>query len=80
MKPEQAIDIVKEYKDFTSRNNHTAAAKVLVDHFGTDEERKRIAEITALSEKRAVLPADVLNERASLGRKYFHKIRAMLYN
>lgn len=66
--------IKKEYDELTDENDHGGATKLLVDAFGTDEEKEKIKNINEAHDKRGHITESDLKERVDLAKKYYNRI------
>lgn len=69
------FDLKKRYNQLTENNDHTAAAKLLIDRFGNDEEKELINEIADRHEQRGNISKDDQRERDRIARKYFKRLK-----
>lgn len=66
--------LFKKYKRYESSNSHNNAAKLLVDNFGTDEEKEIIMQIIAREKKQMYMTHQDIQLRYSISQKYYHLI------
>lgn len=65
----------KTYNYLTALNEHTSAAKMLVENFGTDEERAEIYAIAARQQNQGYLTQEDSRKRFEISNKYYALIR-----
>lgn len=63
-----------EFQCLTEVNEHTAAAKLLVDTFGTDDEKQIIKEIAERHEKLGYLTMEDSRQRFEISNKYYKNL------
>jgi hypothetical protein len=63
--------LFKKYKRYESINNHNLAAKLLVDNFGTDDEKKTMKEIITRYNKIGYITYEDYELRYSISQKYY---------
>lgn len=75
--PSWMVAIGKEvYNILTEANDHTAAAKLLVDFFGTDTEREEMEEIYARTWRAPFISDADYNRRFEISNKYYANLIA----
>lgn len=68
-------EIKERYDSLTDNNDHTGAALLLVNHFGTASEKRKLKEIEEKQNKRGHITEKEQNERDTIARKYFKRLR-----
>jgi flagellar motor switch protein FliG len=71
------LEVLKEYNDLEDNNDHTAAASLLVDVFGTDEEKDIMKGILIRHERNGHIIQEDYQKRYEVSQKYFVILRGM---
>jgi hypothetical protein len=66
-----------KYDELEDNNDHNEAAKLLVDQFGTEEERAIIEGITVRHNRRGYITDEDRTLRYKTSQKYFHLLKAI---
>lgn len=66
--------ILKKYNQLEANNSHTAAAKLLVDNFGTEEEKTTMNGIVERHKKNQFISSEDYRLRYEISQKYYIKI------
>ncbi len=74
---EYLASLRRAYELLTSRNDHTAAALMLVIEFGTEEELEDIKSIQYLQIKHGYLHLEQQDARDLIAKKYYPKLKAI---
>lgn len=78
MKKHNLIDeLLAEHQRLESKNYHGEAAALLVNFFGTEDEKDVIGGINASHENRGRLTDSEYDKRNKLSRKYFRILRLL---
>jgi len=68
-------DIMDEFNKLAKVNNHTEAAILLANHFGTDEEINILNKIQIDQDKRGYITPTEQSERDAISNKYYYKLK-----
>lgn len=71
---ETKATLLKKYRRYESINSHNNAAKLLVDNFGTEEEKEIMNQIIARAKKREYMTHEDIELRYSISQKYYKLI------
>lgn len=66
-----ALTLLQKYARYEADNNHNAAAGILVNNFGTDEEKEQLKGIIARHKKLGYLTDEDNKLRYSISQKYY---------
>jgi hypothetical protein len=66
--------ILKQYKRLEAINNHTEAALLLVNHFGSDQEKLQMEQIKSQHEKGGYITTQEIKDRYELSQKYYNRL------
>lgn len=68
-------EILEQFNELTKDNDHTEAAILLAENFGTDEEVSKLKKIQKDQEKRGYITQDEQAERDEISNKYYYKLK-----
>jgi len=72
-------ELLNNYYSLTEGNNHSAAALILVDYFGTMKEKILISNFCFVSERSTLgLHAEDIMLRDKISNKYFQQLRILV--
>lgn len=74
------MNLLLEFNCLTEVNEHSAAAKLLIDTFGRDEEKQAINVICGKQNSRGYILPEEQAERDNMVRKYFNLMRELSQN
>jgi hypothetical protein len=70
--------LLKKYQRLEANNDHNEAAMLLVNNFGTDDEKIALQEIIARHEKQGYISMDDTRLRFEIAQKYYKLISVMV--
>ena len=69
--PETKKKLFASYKRHESRNSHNLAAALLVNNFGTEDEKETMNQIIIRANKRGYMTHEDIELRYSISQKYY---------
>jgi hypothetical protein len=77
MKHTHTKNLRAEYDLLEDTNNHTEAAKLLVDQFGTEDEKQIMEDIAYRHKKNGHIVSEDYKKRYEVSQKYYHLLKAI---
>lgn len=71
--------LLRKYNRLEDNNDHNGCASLLVDTFGTDEEKQTMKEIIARHEKLGFITSEDIDLRYKISQKYYPIITGKAY-
>jgi len=75
----KTTNLLRKYNRLEDNNDHNEAAALLVNNFGTDDEKQTMKEIIARAEKQNGMTSEDIKLRYEISQKYYPIITGKAY-